>query len=90
MQLSYRIGVAKPTSFYVKAFGTSELSDEQLTDIAKSVFELKPGQIINHLNLKYPRYRITAANGHFGREDDLFTWEKTNKVNEIKSAVKER
>ena len=90
VQLSYSIGVAEPTSFYVKSFGTSELSDEQLTDIAKSVFELKPGQIINHLNLKYPRYRITAANGHFGRENDLFTWEKTDKVDELKAAVSER
>jgi len=58
--------------------------------IAKTVFELKPGQIINHLNLKYPRYRITAANGHFGRENDLFTWEKTDKVDELKAAVSER
>ena len=90
VQLSYSIGVAEPTSFYVKSFGTSELSDEQLTDIAKSVFELKPGQIINHLNLKYPRYRITAANGHFGRENDLFTWEKKDKVDELKVAVSER
>ena len=90
VQLSYSIGVAEPTSFYVKSFGTSELSDEHLTDIAKSVFELKPGQIINHLNLKYPRYRITAANGHFGRENDLFTWEKTDKVDELKAAISER
>ena len=90
VQLSYSIGVAEPTSFYVKSFGTSELSDEQLTDIAKSVFELKPGQIINHLNLKYPRYRITAANGHFGRENDLFTWEKTDKVDDLKAAISER
>ena len=90
VQLSYSIGVAEPTSFYVKSFGTSKLSDEQLTDIAQSVFELKPGQIINHLNLKYPRYRITAANGHFGRENDLFTWEKTDKVDELKAAVSER
>ena len=90
VQLSYSIGVAEPTSFYVKSFGTSELSDQELTEIAKSVFKLKPGEIINHLNLKYPRYRNTAANGHFGREDELFTWEKTDKVNEIQSTVSER
>ena len=90
VQLSYSIGVAEPTSFYVKSFGTREISDQELTEIAKSVFKLKPSEIINHLNLKYPRYRNTAANGHFGREDELFTWEKTDKVNEIQSTVSER
>ena len=90
VQLSYSIGVAEPTSFYVKSFGTSEISDEKLTEVAKSVFALKPGEIIKHLNLKYPRYRQTAANGHFGRENELFTWEKTDKIDEIKSAVSER
>ena len=90
VQLSYSIGVAEPTSFYVKSFGTSEISDEKLTEVAKSVFALKPGEIIKHLNLKYPRYRQTAANGHFGRENKLFTWEKTDKIDEIKSAVLER
>ena len=55
-----------------------------------SVFSLKPGEIIKHLNLKYPRYRQTAANGHFGRENELFTWEKTDKADEIQSAVSER
>ena len=90
VQLSYSIGVAEPTSFYVKSFGTGEISDEKLTEVAKSVFALKPGGIIKHLNLKYPRYRQTAANGHFGRENKLFTWEKTDKIDEIKSAVLER
>ena len=68
----------------------SELSDEALTDIAGSIFPLKPGGIINHLKLKHPRYRSTAANGHFGREDDLFSWEKTDMVDSLKSAVVER
>jgi len=90
VQLSYSIGVAEPTSFYVKSFGTGKISDEELTQVSKSVFRLKPGEIINHLNLKYPRYSKTAANGHFGRENDLFTWEKTDKVDEIQSAVSER
>ena len=90
VQLSYSIGVAEPTSFYVKSFGTGKISDEKLTEIAKAVFVLKPGEIIKHLNLKYPRYRQTAANGHFGRENELFTWEKTDKLNDIKSAVSER
>ncbi|MDP6339494.1 MAG: methionine adenosyltransferase [Candidatus Marinimicrobia bacterium] len=90
VQLSYGIGVAEPTSFYVKSFGTSELSDEALTEVAQYVFPLRPGGIINHLKLKSPRYRQTAANGHFGRENELFTWEKTDMVDALKSAVAER
>ena len=90
VQFSYSIGVADPTSFYVKSFGTGSLSDEALTEIAQSIFPLKPGGIIRHLKLKYPRYRATAANGHFGREDDLFTWEKTDMVDALKTEVKKR
>ena len=90
VQLSYSIGVAEPTSFYVKSFGTSNLSDEVLTDLAKTVFPVRPSGIIAHLKLKHPRYRLTAANGHFGRENDLFTWEKTDMVDVLKSAVAER
>ena len=90
VQLSYSIGVADPTSFYVKSFGTGSLSDEALTEIAQSIFPLKPGGIIRHLKLKHPRYHATAANGHFGREDDLFTWEKTDMVDALKTEVKKR
>ena len=90
VQLSYSIGVADPTSFYVKSFGTGSLSDEALTEISQSIFPLKPGEIIRHLKLKYPRYRATAANGHFGREDDLFTWEKTDMVDALKTEVEKR
>ena len=61
-----------------------------VTDVAKTVFPLRPGGIIAHLKLKHPRYRLTAANGHFGRENDLFTWEKTDMVAALKSAVAER
>ena len=90
VQFSYSIGVAEPTSFYVKTFETGSMTDEALTEIARFVFPLKPGGIIRHLKLKHPRYRQTAANGHFGREDDLFTWEKTDMVDTLKSAVTER
>ena len=90
VQFSYSIGVADPTSFYVKSFGTGSLSDEVLTEISQSIFPLKPGGIIRHLKLKHPRYRATAANGHFGREDDLFTWEKTDMVDALKTEVKKR
>jgi S-adenosylmethionine synthetase len=90
VQFSYSIGVAEPTSFYVKSFGTGSLADETLTEIAKSIFPLKPGGIIRHLKLKYPRYRQTAANGHFGREIELFTWKKTDMVDALKSAIMKR
>jgi len=90
VQLSYSIGVAEPTSFYVKSLGTSDLSDAELTEAAKAVFPVRPGGIIAHLKLKHPRYRQTAANGHFGRENELFTWEKTDMVDALKSAVAER
>ena len=90
VQFSYSIGIAEPTSFYVKSFNTGKVSDEELTDLAKKVFPLKPGDIISHLDLKYPRYRNTASYGHFGREDDLFTWEKIDMVEKLNLALNER
>ena len=90
VQFSYSIGVAEPTSFYVKSFNTGKLSDEELTDLAKNVFPLKPGDIISHLKLKHPRYRQTASYGHFGREDDLFTWERLDMVEKLKLTLNER
>ena len=90
VQFSYSIGVAEPTSFYVKSFNTGKISDEELTDLAKKIFPLKPGDIISHLELKNPRYRQTASYGHFGRENELFTWEKTDMVEKLKSTLKER
>ena len=85
--MSYSIGIAEPTSFYVKSFGTSNLTDEELTEVAKKVFPVRPSGIIDHLELKFPRYRQTAANGHFGREDKLFTWEKTDMVDKLKTTL---
>ena len=90
VQFSYSIGVAEPTSFYVKSFNTGKVSDEELTDLAKNVFPLKPGDIISHLKLKHPRYRQTASYGHFGRENDLFTWERLDMVEKLKLALNER
>jgi S-adenosylmethionine synthetase len=90
VQFSYSIGVAEPTSFYVKTFGTGQIADDKLTAVAQEVFPLKPGAIIAHLELKSPRYLQTAAYGHFGREGDNFTWEKTDMVDKLKSAVNER
>lgn len=88
VQLSYSIGVAEPTSLAVKSFGTGQVSDERLTGIVQAVFPLKPRQIIEHLQLKQPLYRPTAAYGHFGRNGNNFTWEKTDKVAELQTYLK--
>ena len=83
VQLSYGIGVAEPTSFYVKTKGTGKKNDHELTKLARDVFPIKPGEIVAHLDLKKPRYRETAAYGHFGRELEQFTWEKTDMVDAL-------
>ena len=83
VQLSYGIGVAEPTSFYVKTKGTGKKDDDELTKLARDVFPIKPGEIVAHLDLKKPRYRQTAAYGHFGRELEQFTWEKTDMVDAL-------
>lgn len=85
LQLSYSIGIAEPISVSVKTFGTGKINDEKLTEIIKKVFPLKPAEIIAHLDLKKPRYRQTAAYGHFGRDNKLFTWENTDMVEKLKS-----
>lgn len=87
VQLSYSIGVAEPTSFYVKTKGTGSLDDETLTNLARDVFPIRPGEIVAHLDLKKPRYRQTAAYGHFGRELEQFTWEKTDMVDSLRSKL---
>ena len=87
VQLSYGIGVAEPTSFYVKTFGTGKIDDGRLTSICSEVFPLRPGEIVKHLELKKPRYYVTSAYGHFGRNGDSFTWEKTDLSEKLKTLV---
>ena len=87
VQLSYSIGVAEPTSFYVKSFNTGKVDDESLTRIARDVFPIRPGEIVSHLDLKKPRYRNTAAYGHFGRELEQFTWEKVDMIESLQSKL---
>jgi len=87
VQLSYSIGIAEPTSFYVKSFGTGKLDDESLTKIARDVFPIRPGEIVSHLDLKKPRFRETAAYGHFGRELEQFTWEKVDMIESLQSKL---
>jgi S-adenosylmethionine synthetase len=84
VQLSYAIGVAEPIAVTVDTFGTGSLSDEELTKMVLKLFPLRPGEIIEYLNLKRPIYRNTAAYGHFGRNEKDFTWEKLDKVDELK------
>lgn len=84
IQLSYAIGVARPTSIMVDTFGTGKLSDEKLTDIIRENFDLRPAGIIKMLDLRRPIYRQTAAYGHFGRNDLDLPWEKLNKVEVLK------
>lgn len=85
IQLSYAIGVATPTSVSVNSFGTGKLSDEQLCDIVRKEFDLRPAGIIRMLDLKRPIYRQTAAYGHFGRENLALPWEKTDRAEKLKS-----
>ena len=88
VQLAYAIGVADPVSVMVDTFNTGKISDIELNKIVRDVFPLKPQQIIDHLQLKKPIYKNTAAYGHFGRELPEFTWEKTDLVDKLKEISK--
>jgi S-adenosylmethionine synthetase len=87
VQIAYAIGVAKPVSFMVDTFGTGKASDESITKAASEVFDMRPGMIIRDLNLLRPIYRKTACYGHFGREDPDFTWERTDRVDALRSRL---
>jgi S-adenosylmethionine synthetase len=80
VQLAYAIGVAEPVSVMVDTFGTGALDEAALSKLVRKHFGLKPREIIQQLDLLKPRYRPTAAYGHFGREGDSFTWERTDKA----------
>ena len=82
--LSYVIGVAKPLSIYVDTFGTGTISNEEIIDLIKENFDLRPAAIIRELDLKRPIYRQVASYGHFGREDLDLSWEKLDKVEQLK------
>ncbi|WP_218460921.1 methionine adenosyltransferase [Rickettsia sp. TH2014] len=80
IQISYAIGVAAPVSIYAETFGTSKLSNEQITKLITQHFDMRPGRIIKHLKLRTPCYQKTASYGHFGREDENFAWEQLDKI----------
>jgi S-adenosylmethionine synthetase len=84
VQLAYAIGVAEPVSVMVNTFGTGIIAEEKMTELIRAHFPLTPKGIINHLNLRRPIYRQTAAFGHFGRSEASFTWEATDKADALR------
>lgn len=87
VQLSYAIGVAKPVSILVDTFGTGKVSEDKLSEAVEKIFDLRPAAIIEMLSLRKPQYRKLAAYGHMGREELNVAWEKTDKVEQLKSAI---
>ncbi len=87
VQISYAIGVAKPTSISIQTFGTGKIADKKIVELINEHFDLKPRGIIEMLDLLRPIYRNTAAYGHFGRNEAEFTWEKTDKAEALKDAA---
>lgn len=88
VQLAYAIGVAEPVSVMVDTFGTGVVPEDKISTAVREVFELKPAGIIKTLNLLRPIYQKTAAYGHFGRNDKDFSWENTDKIDQLKKAVR--
>ncbi len=86
VQIAYAIGVARPVSIMIETFGTNHVPQEEIEAAVEKVFDLRPAAIIDALDLRRPIYRKTAAYGHFGRELPEFTWEHTNKVEDLKAA----
>jgi len=87
VQVAYAIGVAEPVSVNVNTFGTGKLSDDRLAEIVQAEFDLRPAAITRTLDLLKPRYRQTAAYGHFGRDGEAFSWEKTDRANALRAAA---
>jgi S-adenosylmethionine synthetase len=87
IQVAYAIGVAYPLSINVETFGTGVISDEEIAKAIEKVFDLRPGAIIRDLDLRKPIYQQVAAYGHFGRDDLDLTWERTNKVDDLRKAA---
>ncbi len=88
IEIAYAIGKAEPVSVLVDSFGTGKVSDDKLSEAVSKVFDLRPAAIIETLDLRKPQYRQLAAYGHMGREDLGVAWEKTDKTEELKAAVK--
>ena len=87
IQVSYAIGVAEPTSISINTFGTGKVSHDRLIELVREHFDLRPHGLIKMLDLLHPIYKPTAAYGHFGRTEESFTWEKTDKAEALKAAA---
>jgi len=87
VQIAYAIGVSQPVSINVSSFGTGRISDDKIRNLVSEHFDLRPKAIIQHLDLLRPIYRATAAYGHFGRKREDFTWERTDKAEELRLAA---
>jgi len=87
VQVAYAIGVAHPVSIMVETFGTNTVDEEKIAAAVREVFDLRPAAIARDLDLRKPRYKQTAAYGHFGRIGDAFTWERTDRVDALKSEL---
>jgi S-adenosylmethionine synthetase len=87
VQVAYAIGVAEPVSLMVSTFGTGKIPEEDIENLVRKHFDMRPAAIISQLDLKRPIYKDTAAFGHFGRTDVLFPWEKTDKAETLRKAA---
>jgi S-adenosylmethionine synthetase len=87
IQLAYAIGVADPVSVRVETFGTGRVGEEVMTELVREHFELTPRGIIESLQLRRPIFQATASYGHFGREEETFTWEKKDKAESLREAA---
>jgi len=90
IQIAYSIGVAEPVSIRIDTFGTGKLPDERLESLVRGIYDLTPAGIIERLDLRRPIYKRTAVYGHFGREEDGFTWEKTDLAETLREYEKNR
>ena len=87
VQVAYAIGVAHPVSLMVETFGTGKLPDSAISQLVEAEFDMRPGAFRQYLDLHRPIFQKTAAYGHFGREDDDFTWEKTDRADALRDAA---
>ncbi len=87
VQVAYAIGVVEPVSVMVDTFGTTDIPEKKISDAVREVFDLTPEGIISHLQLRRPIYRKTASYGHFGRDEETFSWEKTDRASELRRVL---
>ncbi len=87
VQVAYAIGVAQPVSLMVETFGTGVLPDSRISQLVEAEFDMRPGAFRRYLDLHRPIFQKTSAYGHFGREDEDFTWEKTDRADSLREAA---